>query len=101
MFVTGKDPALTGQKYAQMTGFSRHLTGKIQVQSLWEAKRGRNASGVQGPRGTGHLFVTGKDPVLTGKYTQMTGFSRHLTGKFQDWTCVFDREDDDRKTTPT
>ena len=34
MFVTGKDPVLTG-KHAQMTGFSRHLTGKIQVQSLW------------------------------------------------------------------
>ena len=44
------------------------------------------------PRGTGiecivreehHLFVTGKNPVLTGKHAQMTGFSRHLTGKFQ------------------
>ena len=35
------------------------------------------------PRGPGHLFVTGKDPVLTGKYAQMTGFLRHLTGKFQ------------------
>ena len=34
------------------------------------------------PRGTGHLFVTGKNPVLTEKYAQMTGFSRHLTGKF-------------------
>ena len=34
------------------------------------------------PRGTGHLFVTGKNPVLTGKHAQMTGFSRHLTGKF-------------------
>ena len=34
------------------------------------------------PRGTGHLFVTGKNPVLTGKYAQMTGFFRHLTGKF-------------------
>ena len=35
------------------------------------------------PRGTGHLFVTGKDPVMTGKYAQMTGFSRHLTGKIR------------------
>ena len=34
-------------------------------------------------RGTGHLFVTGKYPVLTGKHTQMTGFSRHLTDKIQ------------------
>ena len=34
-------------------------------------------------RGTGHLFVTGKNPVLTGKHAQMTGFSRHLTGKIQ------------------
>ena len=33
------------------------------------------------PRGTGHLFVTGKDPAMTGKHAQMTGFSRHLTGK--------------------
>ena len=33
------------------------------------------------PRGTGHLFVTGKNPVLTGKHAQMTGFSRHLTGR--------------------
>ena len=39
--------------------------------------------GLNIPRGTGHLFVTGKNPVLTGKHAQMTGFSRHLTGKFQ------------------
>ena len=34
-------------------------------------------------RGTGLLFVTGKDPVITGKHAQMTGsLSRQLTGKF-------------------
>ena len=32
--MTGKNPVLTG-KHAQMTGFSRHLTGKFHVQSLW------------------------------------------------------------------
>ena len=38
------------------------------------------------PRGAGHLsvlFVTGKNPVLTGKHGQMRGFSRHVTGKFE------------------
>ena len=33
------------------------------------------------PRGTGHLFVTGKDPVMTGKHAQIMCFSRHLTGE--------------------
>ena len=32
MFVTAKNPGLTG-KHAQMTGFSRHVTGKFHVQS--------------------------------------------------------------------
>ena len=31
---------------------------------------------------SGHLFVTGKDPVLTGKHAQMTGLFRQLTGTF-------------------
>ena len=61
--------AVFQKKHAQMKGLSRQLTGKFQVQSLWA------------PRGTGHLFVTGKTPVLTGKHAQMTGFSRLLTGK--------------------
>ena len=34
------------------------------------------------PRGTGRLFVTGKDPIVTGKHAQITGFSRLVTGKF-------------------
>ena len=38
-------------------------------------------------RGIGHLFVTGKNPVLTGKHAKMTGFSRHLTGKFKNSVC--------------
>ena len=47
--------------------FSRHK--QIFSEALWA------------PRGTGHLFVTGKDPVLTGKHAQIMGFSRLLTGK--------------------
>ena len=70
-----------------MTGFSRHLTGNFQVQSLWEQYGQQYDGGDDGwqrsyePRGTGHLFVAGKNPVLTGKHAQMTGFARHLTGK--------------------
>ena len=74
-----------------MTGLSRQLTGIFHLQSLWvvdeeHRKKTRNGTGLfrykttQFVTGTGHLFVTGKNPVLTGKYAQMTELSRQLTG---------------------
>ena len=62
-----------------MTSFitREKLAGK--KESLWVSIPSRRD--ILLPRGTGHLFVTGKDPVMTGKYAQMTGFSRLLTGK--------------------
>ena len=50
-----------------MTGFSRHLTGKIYLQSLWVV-----------PEGLDIRFVTGEDQIMTGKHAKPTGFSRHL-----------------------
>ena len=58
---------MTG-KHAEMTVFSRHLTGKFHVQSLWD------------------LSVTGKDPVMTGKYTQNERENHQEEG--QDISCL-------------
>ena len=97
LFVTGKYPVMTG-KHAQITGFSRHLAGKIHLQS----NDGKNPSfaamlipvknmgffpspptNVQSlwvPRGFRHLFLTGKCPEIAcwGKHAKIAD---HLTGR--------------------
>ena len=84
MFVTGKNPVMAG-KHAQMKGFSRHLTGKFQVQSLWAEITKRKTLYIMGiltlfPQKL--PFVAGKDPVVTRKHAKVTGLPL-LRNKFK------------------
>ena len=68
LFVTGKDPVMMG-KHAQMTGFSRLVTGKFHVQSLWVFLKISSSHGPTNPEGLDlkiTRYLTKKKPVICG-----------------------------------